>query len=400
MTEPFIDATFDDTLHEMLRQARSVSPTAISAETGAVVALGYGEVERLAHDPRLAGVGLTFFDYMGIPDGTLRRWYGSLMFTNEGVDHHRLRRLVARSFTPRAVERLRGLAAESTADRLGRLVADGGGDLVSAFADLPISVICRLLGVPDDRVADFIRFGDDLSPVFGFMEPDQIAAAAEAIVRLQAAVEELIDAHDARGDDLISALLGSHDNGTAGDDERLSRDEVVTIVGNLIVGGHDTTASQVGCSLLTLLRNPLAATALRDGQVTKAQVANETIRYEPSISVVPRTATEALEVGGIERPVGTMVFLSTASANRQAAVWGDPDVVRPARWADPSVPKLLSFGSGAHFCLGAALARMTLEEVVEGWSAAGDHLSPAVDLDRVEWRSVLGRSPASLCVTV
>jgi cytochrome P450 len=408
MTEPFIDATFDDSLHAMLRQARSVSPTAISAESGAVVALGYGEVERLAHDPRLAGVGLTFFDFMGVPDGPLRRWYGSLMFTNEGPDHHRLRRLVARSFTPRAVERLRELAAASTAQRLRELVADGGGDLVAAFADLPISVICRLLGVPDDRVADFIRFGDDLSPVFGFMDPLQIVAADAAIVALQAAVEEMIDAHEARGDDLISALLGhDHDhhlndhhlNDNGNGNECLSREEVVTIVGNLIVGGHDTTASQVGCSLLTLLRNPSAAAALRDGQVTKAQLANETIRYEPSISIVPRTATEAVEVGGIERPAGTMVFLSTASANRQAAVWGDPDVLRPQRWADPSVPKLLSFGSGAHYCLGAALARMTLEEVVDGWSATGEQLSPAFAAGEVAWRNVLGRSPVSLCVT-
>jgi len=383
----------------MLRQARSVSPTAISAETGAVVALGYAEVDRLAHDQRLAGVGLTFFDFMGIPDGPLRRWYGSLMFTNEGPDHHRLRRLVARSFTPRAVELHRELAAASTAERLQRLVDDGGGDLVDAFADLPIRVICGLLGVPDNRVDDFLRFGDDLSPVFGFMEVEQIAAADAAIVELQAAVEamidELIDGHGTRGDDLISALLGSHDQ----DDEQLTRDEVVTIVGNLIVGGHDTTASQVGCSLLTLLRHPSAATALRDGATTKAQVANETIRFEPSISVVPRTATEAVEVGGIERPAGSMVFLSTASANRQAAVWGDPDVVRPQRWSDPSVPKLLSFGSGAHYCLGAALARMTLEEVVGGWAATSDRLRPAVDLEQVEWRNVLGRSPASLCVT-
>jgi cytochrome P450 len=382
----------------MLRQARSVSPTAISVESGAVVALGYAEVERLAHEPRLAGVGLTFFDFMGVPDGPLRRWYGSLMFTNEGPDHHRLRRLVARSFTPRAVERLRELAAQSTAERLRGVVADGGGDLVAAFADLPISVICRLLGVPDERVADFIRFGDDLSPVFGFMDPQQIAAADAAIVALQAAVEEMIDGHGARGDDLISALLAPHDNDKA-DDECLSRDEVVTIVGNLIVGGHDTTASQVGCSLLTLLRNPAAAAALRDGQVTKAQLANETIRYEPSISIVPRTATEPVQVGGIERPAGTMVFLSTASANRQAAVWGDPDVVRPQRWADPSVPKLLSFGSGAHYCLGAALARMTLEEVVDGWSATSDQLSPRFEAGEVAWRNVLGRSPVSLCVT-
>jgi cytochrome P450 len=268
--------------------------------------------------------------------------------------------------------------------------------------------------VPEERVADFIRFGDALSPVFGFMDAEQIAAADAAILELQVAVEAMIDDHGSRGDDLISALLGHHDKDSAdkdtaakdsadkdssADDECLTRDEVVTIVGNLIVGGHDTTASQVGCSLLTLLRHPSATAALRSREATKTQLANETIRYEPSLSVVPRTAVEPVVVGGVERPAGTMVFLSTASANRQAAVWGDPDVVRPRRWADPSVPKLLSFGSGAHYCLGAALAKMTLEEVVEGWAATNDRLQPSFELHDVTWRNVLGRSPASLCVT-
>ena len=95
-----------------------------------------------------------------------------------------------------------------------------------------------------------------------------------------------------------------------------------------------------------------------------------------------------------------MVFLSTASANRDDAVWGDPDTVRPARFAEPDASRLLSFGSGAHYCLGAALARMTLEEVVSGFAAVGEHVRPAEELDDLEWRYVLGRSPARLPVVL
>jgi cytochrome P450 len=93
-----------------------------------------------------------------------------------------------------------------------------------------------------------------------------------------------------------------------------------------------------------------------------------------------------------------MIILSTASANREKAIWGDPDVLRPARFTEPDAPRLLSFGSGAHYCLGTALARMTLEEVVIGFAACADHLHSDVDLDTVDWRQVLGRSPASLNV--
>lgn len=394
-TEPTLSASAaDPSMHAELRAAREASPTAIDADSGAVVVLRYAEVERLAHDPAMVGVGLTIFDLLGIEDGPLRRWYGSLMFTNEGDAHHRLRRLVARVFTPRAVERHRALAAELTRSTVAQMAADGGTDLVAAFAETPIRVICRLLGVPDDDVSRFVRYANALSPVFGFMDAEQVAAASGAVVDLGPEVDRMIaDRAHAHGDDLISALLDAE-----AEDDRLTHDEVVTIVGNLIVGGHDTTASQIGCSLFTLLRNPSSMEELRSGAVEASHVVNETIRYEPSLGTVPRTATAPVVIGGIERPSGSMVFLSTASANRDDAVWGDPETVRPARFAESDAPRLLSFGSGAHYCLGAALARMTLEEVVSGFAAVGDRVRPAVGLDDLEWRYVLGRSPARLPV--
>jgi cytochrome P450 len=395
LSEPTLHASaVNDSMHAQLRAAREASPTAIDATSGAVVVLRYHEVERLAHDTTMVGAGLTIFDLLGIGEGPLRRWYGSLMFTNEGDVHHRLRRLVARVFTPRAVERHRALAAELARTALTTIADDGGGDLVAAFAEVPIRVICRLLGVPEDEISRFVRYADALSPVFGLMDADQIAAAADAVVDLAPEVEGMIaDRAGERGEDLISALVEAESEG-----DRFTHDEVVTIVGNLIVGGHDTTASQVGCTLLTLLRNPSALEELRTRGVETAHVVSETIRYEPSLGLVPRTATEPVVVGGIERPAGSMIWLATASANRDAAVWGDAESVRPGRFAAPDAPRLLSFGSGPHYCLGAALARMTLEEVVTGFASVADRICAADDLDAVEWRSVLGRSPARLPV--
>ncbi len=401
MSDTTIEYSIDDTMHTAHRLARAAGPGAIDARTGAVVALDYEEVQRLTHDQRLAGIGLTLFDMLGIGDGPLRTWYSSIMFTLDGDDHHRLRRLASKAFTPRSVERHRALAGSLATQRMEAVVEAGGGDLVASFQDLPIRVICTLIGVPEDQISEFIAYGEALSPVFGFMTPDQVAAAEAAVVGLSKDVDQMIASRrDRRGEDLISRLLDAEDAG-----DRLSHDEVITMVGNLIVGGDDTTASQIGCSLLTLLRHPQTLDDLRADPSIAAAVVDETIRFEPSITVVPRTLLEAAVVGGVERPAGSLVLLSSASASRQEDIWGDPDAFRPGRFGEPDAPKLLSFGSGPHYCLGAALARMTLAEVITSAAVAGlgETVVPAVDLSEpsnVEWVSTLGRRPASLAVTV
>jgi cytochrome P450 len=283
---------------------------------------------------------------------------------------------------------------------MAALVEAGGGDLVEALVDVPITVICTLIGVPDDQIADFVAYGDALSPVFGLMDADQIAVAEEAVVGLTRDVEAMIASRiEQRSDDLISGLLDAEESG-----DRLTHDEVVTMVGNLIVGGHDTTSGQVSCSLLTLLRHPEVLDALRADRSIARAVVDEAIRFEPSITIVPRTVLEPIEIGGIERPVGSMVFLASASASRDEAVWGDPEVFRPGRFLEPDAPKLLSFGSGPHYCLGAALARMTMEEVLTAAAVAGlgDTIvaDGPLDAGAIEWRQILGRSPARLPVRV
>ena len=234
-------------------------PTAVDAVSGATVVLRYEDIDRLIRDHRLAGVGLTFFDILGIVDGPLRDWYGGLMFTNEGDVHNRLRMLVSRAFTPRSVERLRLDAGLLVAEAMATVEADGGGDLVQLFGRIPIRVMCRLLGVPEADVPIFGKWADALSPTFVFMDDEQIAAATAAIVAMLDYVRELADQRASDpGDDLITALLAAEQDG-----ERLTRDELLDMVANLIVGGHDTTTSQLGCTLLTLLRHPDEAERVR-----------------------------------------------------------------------------------------------------------------------------------------
>jgi cytochrome P450 len=376
-----------------LAAAAKVAPTAVDPTTGMVWALRYEEIERLAHDPRLVGVGMTMFDVMGI-DGELRRWYGSLMFTNEGDTHARLRRLVSRAFTPRAAARLRDETAQLANALLAPIDADGEGDLIAAFRSLSDRVMCRLLGVPEEDVAVFGAWAEALSPAFGFMDPDQIAAAQSALGELLDYVGRLVEKrHGDPRDDLITALLAAEDAG-----DRFDREEVVTMVANLLVGGHDTTTSQIGCTLLTVLRYPDAVAALQAGKVTAADVVSETMRYEPSIGGIPRTVREEVAVGDIVRSPGTLIVLSLQTGNRDAEIWESAESFVVDRFSDSSAPRLLSFGTGPHYCLGANLARMTLEEAVSGFSARD--FSPVDDLDEIEWRQVLGRSPVVLNVRV
>jgi len=379
---------------QLLLAAAARGPTVIDETTGVIHVLRHREIERLLHEPRLRGVGLSLFDRMGIADGPLRDWYGGLMFTNDGAGHDRLRRLISKAFTPRAVERLRPTAAARVAQRLSAVHEAGGGDLVAAFAGLPMHVMCSLLGVPEAAVPEFIAWVDALSLVFGFMEPTQIANATAAVNQLLAYLRELIEQRrHTPADDLMTSLIRAEHDG-----DRLTREETVAMVANLLVGGHDTTASQIGCTLSTLLCQPNALAEVRSEPSLLPAVVNETIRLEPSITGAPRTVVEPIKISGIERPVGAVVICSFLTANRDPEVWHDPDSFVSRRFTEPAVPRLLSFGGGPHYCLGASLARMTLEEVVRGVI----ELAPtgAADPEDIEWVQSLGRSPSRLPVTV
>ena len=378
----------------LLLAAAARGPTAIEETSEMIYVLRYREIERLLNEPRLRGVGLSLFDRMGITHGPLRDWYGALMFSNDGASHDRLRRLVSKAFTPRAVERLRPLAAARVAERLAGVREAGAGDLVAAFAGVPMQVMCSLLGVPASAVPEFRAWVDALSPVFLFMEPGQIAQATAAIEKLLAYLRELVEQRSqAPADDLMTSLLRAEHAG-----DRLTRGETVTMVANLLVGGHDTTASQIGCTLLTLLDQPGVLAEIRSDASLLPAALSETLRVEPSIAAAPRSVLEPIEIGGTLRPAGSVVMCSFLTANRDPEVWAVPDAFDARRFAHPGAPRLLSFGGGPHYCLGAALARMTLEEVIRGVSELAPELS--ADPDDIEWVQLLGRSPSRLPVKV
>jgi cytochrome P450 len=379
-------------MHGVLRDAAERGPLATDTLTGATIVLRQRDVEALSRDSRLSGIGMLLFDLMGITGGPLRDWYGGLMFTTEGDYHRRMRSLVSRAFTPRSVEGLRATAADMATDAVGSV--GEGGDLIETCSTLATRLTCRLLGVPDSDVKVFEGWANSLSPVFNVMTPEQVADATAAITQFLTYVNELITRRRQEpGSDLISALLAAEAEG-----ERLSPEETSAMVANLLVAGHDTTGSQIPCTILLALQHRDQLDGIHHDQPRLSNAVAETMRLEPSIPVIPRTANELVEVSGTAIPAGSMIYLCTAAASRDASAWEEPERFDPDRFDRPQTPKLLTFGAGAHYCLGPALAKIAVEESLRAVLAADPPLQLAEDPEDIPWRLILGRSPARLRV--
>ncbi len=388
-----VSGNFTADLHVVLRAAAGRGPLAIDELTGATVVLRQSDLEALAHDQRLPGIGLTLFDLMGIADGPLRNWYGKLMFTTEGDYHRRIRSLVSRAFTPRSVEALRTTAADMAAAAVASVRE--GGDLVEAYSALATRLICRLLGVPDSDVEVFRQWAEDLSPVFFVMTPEQVASATQAITELQTYVDGLTTrrAQDP-GSDLVTALRAAEADG-----ERLTHTETVNMIANLLVAGHDTAGSQIPCSILVALQHREQLAGVHADEARLASTAAETMRLEPSIPIIPRTALAPIELHGTTISAGSMVFLCIAAACRDERAWHQPDQFDPDRFTKPDTAKLLNFGAGTHYCLGTALAKIAVEESLRAVLATDPPLRMTEDPSEIPWRQVLGRSPSRLLVS-
>jgi cytochrome P450 len=362
------------------------------------------DVDSLLHDRRLQGIGMTLFDLQGINDGPLRHWYEGIMFTNEGAAHHRLRTLVQKAFTPRAIERLRPFSAGEAARLLEPVRQARRGDLVDLAFYLPIRAMAALLGVPADDIDRFTASSVDLARVFGYMTPEQVTAATDAVVHLQGYVAALLEERRRTpGDDLITALLASEDEG-----DRLTHEETISMVVNLLVGGHDTTTSQIACSLLALLAHPGAMDQLAADRALVAAAVEESIRLLPGIGVVPRVTTTAIEVDGHKIPPGSLLMLMSSLANTDPEGFEQPDDFVLGRYDTSAaageqslVPpaRVLSFGAGAHYCLGAAMARMLVQEAVTAVAALPPPVALTESPDDLPWTRVLGEYPARLPIT-
>ena len=370
-----LDPAYDRGLHVRHREARQRAWYATTPV--GLFFLGYDDVHWLLRDARFRELGADALDAVGIQDGPLWEWFHQIVSNKEGAAHTRLRKLVSRAFTPRRAEALRPLMRATARDLVDRFRSDGAIEFVSAFAaPYPVRVISALLGVPD---ADFERFhawSRDLSLAFGSRIAQERPRIEAALTSLSDYVDDLVaERRKVPRDDLTSALIAAEEAG-----DRLSAVELRAMITVLIFGGQDTTQCQLACAAHAFAAHPAEWARLAAEPALAASATEEVLRYEPAGSGSPRVATEDLEYRGLAIAKGTVVMPSAPAANRDPAVYPAPDRFDITR--EPLRP-MLTFGGGAHYCLGASLARAEIQEALGVLSAA----FPGLALDgEPEWR--------------
>lgn len=280
---------------------------------------------------------------------------GRGLLTRDGADHLRLRKLVSRAFSVRRVAALRpGVEAITDALLDDLAAASAGGrpvDLMTAFAyPLPITVICELVGVPESARAAWRELGT----LFVRPDPPRMAPVVREVV---GGVAELLDARRAEpADDLATGLVQAHDG-----EDRLTTEEMTTMIVDLVVAGHETTARLIGAAVRALLTRPDQLAVLREQPDLWPDAVHELVRTCGPIPVSsPRHAAEDVEIGGTTVPAGSTVVAGLLPANTDHRAHRHPEVLDVRRRTGPGDGHL-GFGRGPHYCLGAALARQEAE---------------------------------------
>ncbi|WP_328315869.1 cytochrome P450 [Streptomyces sp. NBC_00388] len=287
-------------------------------------------------------------------------------------DHTRLRSLVAKAFTVRQVEKLRPQVRELTAGLLDRMEAAGPPvDLVEEYAlPIPVAVICRMLGVPEQDRPKF-RVWSDAALSTSSLTAEEFDANRD---ELRAYMAGLIAQHRADPqDDLMTALIEARDGG-----DRLSELELVDLCVGILVAGHETTASQIPNFVHTLLDHPGEWQRLGSDPALIDSAVEELLRFVPlgSGAGQPRYAKEDIEVGGTLVRAGSPVLVAVGAANRDALRFPAPGKLDLSR----ATNQHLGFGHGVHHCLGAPLARLELQEALAALTARFPDLRLAGDL--------------------
>ncbi|TQM38958.1 cytochrome P450 [Pseudonocardia cypriaca] len=339
---------------------RQLGPVWIEEMSTAIVS-GFDDCERLLREPRLSAERWrrtgSFLDGVALPPGTPSSVRQPWFLSQDPPDHTRLRRLASRPFTARAVARMEPTIVDLVDELLDRTAGRDSFDVLADFAHpLPVTVICRMLGVPLADEPLFRRWSAQLTQFLdGFTPVGDLAGETPGwvpgLIEMHRYVNDLVAdrrAH-AGGEDLISALLAAEEGGDA-----LTHDELVSTVVLLLVAGHETTVNLIAAGVLALLRNPDQLAGLRADPGSAPAVVEEVLRYDPPVQLTARIAKQDVPIGDVVVPGGSMLILLLAAAHRDPDANPDPDRFDPHR----TEIRHLGFGFGPHFCLGAPLARL------------------------------------------
>jgi len=295
----------------------------------------------------------------GVDDPRLSENRQPSILSSEGEVHTRLRRLVAPSFSPRAADHLRPFMREVMNSLIDPIVAQGHCDLaVDICEHYPIPIICELLGAPKSDWQFFSRVAEDVLRIFDANNANEIDLILAAQADLDAYVRQLIsERRNSPADDLITSLIAAEEAG-----DKLNENELVSMVEAVIIGGTDTTRNQLGCSVALFAEHPEQWKLLAERPELAGKAVEETMRYFGAVRSTGRFASEDIEYKGVLFPKGTLVVPSLVLANRDSAVFNEPNTFDITR--EPAGQPQMTFGAGIHYCLGAALARAEQQEAL------------------------------------
>jgi len=316
------------------------------------------------------------------------------MIDRDPPDHTRLRKLVAKVFTLRSVAALEPMITGLVTERLDQLAKEGTGDLVDLLAwALPFEVINRMLGMPPTETARVRELSGIVAQATDIAaDPKLLDVLIAASDELKGFIREAIAWKRERpAADMLTALIAAEEDG-----DRLTEDELIAQIQLLFVAGHETTVNMIGGSVLELLRNPDQLALLRQRPELMDNALEELLRYVSPVQQSRRFTIGPYQVGETVIPPGTLVVPIIASANRDERFWGpDAGTLRLDR---ANARENVSFGGGAHYCIGASLARLESQIAIGNLVQRFDALALAGD---VEWNGRFNlRGPAHVPVSV
>ena len=334
------------------------------AVDGSWIITRYADGAAILRDPRVSTnpAWLREGAVAGSEHHPVRQVGTNLMMFLDPPDHTRLRSLVSKAFTPKAIEAMRPRVQALVDGLLDQVVDRGELDIVSELAyPLPVSVICEMLGVPAFDHARFRQLSSDASRLLdgGALDAESEQRGIVAGMQLFQYFTDLVEERRPHpGNDLLSAMIAAEQEG-----DRLTHPELITTATLLFVAGHETTTNLIGNAVLALLRNPDQLARLRDDPTLIRSAVEEFLRYDSPVQFVARITTEPIDVGGVTIPAGEQMIVVVGAANHDPAQFADPDhldVGRPER-----ENRHLSFSAGPHFCLGASLARLEAQVAID-----------------------------------
>ena len=383
-----LDPDFREDPHPFYHQLRREDPVHFSRVYGVWVLTRYADVVAALHDPHFSSDTRRWSEYKRFffrdrlgPSSPPAQMYRHWMLQLDPPAHTRLRTLVNKALTPRAVERMGTRIGRIVHDLLDRIVCRSEMDLIADFASpLPVMVIAEMLGVPSEEHLAIMQWSAALLPSFS------PALSVKALNNVNHAIEELsncfrtlIDQYRRHskgsvetcrngGTDLLGRLVRARDQ-----DDRLSEDELVSTCILLVFAGHISTVQLIGNAVLALLQHPDQLQKLRCKPALAAGAVEEALRYASPLQLVYRTTLEVVQLGGTTIPANQLVLVSLAAANRDPVQFPDPDRFDIARDRRSSATHL-AFGHGIHYCTGAPLARLESRIAIESLVQRLPHL--------------------------